>query len=133
MKCELVTRKSSSSSQKMKTVLIVDDSDDIKKSFSYIVKSLGFEIFLANNGREAFDRYKEKMPDVVFMDVRMPIMNGCDAFKKIKEFDRNAVIFFITAFSGDQCVVCLEKTQNISIIEKPFQISKIVEILKPYR
>lgn len=71
------------------------------------------------------------MPDIVFMDVRMPIKNGCDAFKEIKEFDSNAKIIFMTAFSGDPCILELMTSHHISIIEKPFQLDKIMKILQP--
>ncbi|MBA4718207.1 MAG: response regulator [Nitrosopumilus sp.] len=128
MNCELETI---DSAQKTKIILIVDDIEEIKKSFSFIAKSLGFKILLADNGCEAIDVYKEKMPDIVFMDVRMPIKNGCDAFKEIKEFDSNAKIIFMTAFSGDPCILELMTSHHISIIEKPFQLDKIMKILQP--
>ena len=133
MSCELEIVDSTSSSQKTKTVLIVDDNEEIKKSFSFIVKSLGFKILVADNGCEAIDVYKQKMPDIVFMDVRMPLKNGCDAFREIKEFDRNAKIIFITAFSGDPCILDLGTSQHISVIEKPFQLSEIIKILEQRR
>ena len=128
MNCEL---KTIDSSQKIKTILIVDDNNEIRKSFSFIAKSLGFKILVAENGCEAIEMYKEKMPDIVFMDVRMPIKNGCDAFTEIKEFDSNAKIIFMTAFSGDQCILDIVVSHHTQIIEKPFHVNKIMKILQP--
>jgi len=89
------------------------------------------KILVAENGCEAIEVYKEKMPDIVFMDVRMPIKNGCDAFTEIKEFDSNAKIIFMTAFSGDQCILDIVTSHHTQIIEKPFQVNKIIKILQP--
>ena len=117
-------------SQKTKTVLIVDDNNEIKKSLSFIVEKFGCNVLVASNGCDAIDLYKQKIPDVVFMDVRMPIMSGCDALKEIKEIDANANIIFITAYSGDRCLLDLSKSFPLRILEKPFEFSKIEEILK---
>ena len=119
-----------SSSQKIKSILVVDDDSEICDMISYMVKSLGLQVFVARNGCEAIEKYKHHMPDIVFMDVRMPEKDGCETLKEIEFFDKNANIILLTAYSADKRVIDLKKTQKIRLVEKPFEMSEIVEILK---
>ena len=74
-------------------VLICDDSMFARKKMSMTIYALGIsEIFEAADGEEAVAKYKEKRPDVVFMDIIMPKITGIDALKQIIEFDENAKI-----------------------------------------
>ena len=119
-----------SSSQKTKSVLVVDDDSEICDMISYMVKSLGLQVLVARNGYEAIEKYKHHMPDIVFMDVKMPEKDGCETLKEIEFFDKNANIILLTAYSADKCIVNLKKTQQVRLVEKPFEMSEIVEILK---
>jgi CheY-like chemotaxis protein len=119
-----------SSSQKTKSVLIVDDDFEICDMMSYMVENLGMQVIVAINGYEAIEKYKQNMPDIVFMDVRMPEKDGCETLKEIEGFDRNANIVLLTAFSADKCIIELKKIQQVRIVEKPFEMTEIVSILK---
>jgi len=52
---------------------------------------------------------KQNMPDMIFLDVRMPEKDGCETLKEIEDFDRNANIVLLTAFSADKCIIELKK------------------------
>jgi len=67
--------------------LVADDDTTNRNVLSEILESVGVETFVAENGRDAVDRVRAHQPDIVFMDMRMPIMNGIEAIKKInREF-----------------------------------------------
>lgn len=119
-----------SSSQKTKSVLVVDDDFEICDMMSYMVENLGMQVMIARNGCEAIEKYKQNMPDLVFMDVRMPEKDGCETLKEIEAFDRNANIVLLTAYSADKCIIELKKTKPVNIVEKPFEMTEIVSILK---
>ena len=97
---------------------------------SYIVENLGMQVIVARNGYKAIEKYKQNMPDMVFLDVRMPEKDGCETLKEIEDFDRNANIVLLTAFSADKCIIELKKTQQVRIVEEPFEMTEIVSILK---
>jgi len=65
-----------------------------------------------------------------FYDVRMPEKDGCETLKEIEVFDRNANIVLLTAFSADKYIMDLKKTQQVRLVEKPFEMTEIVKILK---
>ena len=81
------------------TCLYVEDEDFIRDSFSLMLKRYFKELFIAKNGKEGLEIYKEKRPDIIISDIRMPEMDGIEMAKKIKEINPKAYIIFITAFS----------------------------------
>lgn len=83
-----------------KNILLVDDDEDLLESTSYILQELGCQIHSAKDGLEAVKSYKENNPCLVFMDIKMPNMNGFEAFRKIKEFDKNARVILTSGFEG---------------------------------
>jgi len=66
------------------TAMIVEDNQDNTELLSNILKPLGFNLTLAENGQEALNAIKNSCPDIVFMDIRMPVMDGLEAIKKIR-------------------------------------------------
>ena len=82
----------------IKTILIVDDSPISRKMLkSCIPKDMGYELHEAGNGKEGVEKYQSLKPDVTFMDLTMPVMNGYEAVEKIIELDQNALIIVVTA------------------------------------
>ena len=63
--------------------LVVDDNQQNREVLSQLLRGIGCEVRLANNAFEAFDRIGEALPDLIFMDIRMPEMNGAEATRKI--------------------------------------------------
>ena len=82
----------------IKKILLVDDSPISRRMMkSCIPKDRGYELFEAGDGLAGFEAYKEICPDVTFMDLTMPIMDGSEATGKIREFNPEAVVIVCTA------------------------------------
>lgn len=81
-----------------KKILIAEDEKDLLVLYRKMIGDV-YEIFEALNGKEAVDLYQNVKPDLVLMDIRMPVMTGDEAIKKIREFDKKANIIAVTAFS----------------------------------
>ena len=84
-------------------VLIVDDQDILRKGLQMI---LGFEedidvVGTAENGIEAVKNAQLYKPDVILMDIQMPILNGIEAIKKIKEENEEIKIIILTTFTDE--------------------------------
>jgi len=114
---------------KINSVLVVDDNKTIQETMSFILEGLGRKVWSANNGEEAIKKYQKCKPDLVFMDIRMPKMSGVEAISEIKKMDDKANIVIVTAFSGDNDVMKLVKTDSIKIIDKPFELAEIKKCL----
>jgi len=82
-------------------ILIIDDNDSIHLLYRDFFESRGYCAESAENGLEGVDKYRMLRPDVVLMDVQMPVMNGYESSKGIKAFDPDAKILMITGHTQD--------------------------------
>jgi two-component system chemotaxis response regulator CheY len=108
-------------------VLVVDDEPTLHKTLADILRFLGCSgIEMAVNGKEAVDRYRNFQPDVVIMDMDMPVMNGFDASQQIKDLDPNAAIVIITGIPDSRLAKSsLENGLTNIVIPKPFQLDQL--------
>jgi DNA-binding NarL/FixJ family response regulator len=83
----------------MKKLLIVDDSAIMRKNLRSLLQAAGYDVVAeATNGEEGVRLYKEHHPDLVTMDVTMPVMGGVEAVKSIVAYDPRAIILVVSAF-----------------------------------
>lgn len=114
-------------------VLVTDDSKMARKM---VVRSLeessikDLEIFEAQNGQEAIDLYKEISPKIVFLDLTMPIMDGFEALKRIKEIDENAKVVIISADIQKLSMDRVRELGAFNFIKKPIDSLKMQQILE---
>jgi len=103
---------------KAKKILIVDDDRFYQQIISLIVKRFSdAELFFASDGNVAVEIFKEIRPDLVFIDLNMPISSGDQAIKRIREFDKKTPIIMV---SGD-ILSCDEQIIGTSdFVLKPF-------------
>lgn len=87
------------------TALIVDDEPHLRMYLKLILKKIGFRTFFeAKNGQEGVDLYKLRQPDLVLLDVNMPVKEGMDALEEIMEFDVDAVVVMASSVASRQAV-----------------------------
>ena len=111
-----------------KRVLIVDDAMFMRAAVKRILGEAGFEIAgEAENGEEAIGKYDELKPDVVIMDITMPIMDGISATKTILLSDPLAKIIMCTALGQQNLVIEALQAGAKDYIIKPFQPNRVVE------
>ncbi len=115
----------------MAKVLITDDTLFMRVTLKGILGSNGFsEIIEATNGEEAVQQYQQHRPDVVLMDITMPVMDGIAATRKIREFDPNAKIIMCTALGQKEMVLQAVEAGARDFIVKPFQTDRVIETVR---
>ncbi len=110
-------------------VLVVDDDDVLLEIYQVFLRD--FQVYIAKNGEEAVRAFKFFKPDVVLMDISMPIMDGVEATKEILKADPGAVVIGVTAFAsqrGDE----LLKAGAKEILGKPFNRRTLIEMINKY-
>ena len=113
----------------MKKILIVDDEPNIVMALEYTFKKNNFEVFIARDGQEALDILKVQLPDVIILDVMMPMVDGYATLEQIKKDDRLRhckVIFLSAKNKGKDIEKGLSLGANLYVV-KPFSIKKLVE------
>lgn len=114
---------------KKASTLIVDDNVSLCKTMSFALEHKGYAVTTANNGVEAIERVKEKSFDIIFMDIKMPVMNGVETFKKLKGIRPGATVVMMTAYSVEDLVQEALKEGAYEILYKPLDMGKIVAII----
>jgi CheY-like chemotaxis protein len=112
-----------------KKVLVVEDNDASRLLLERILSDLGCEFEVARNGQEAVDKVKNGKFNLVFMDIRMPVMSGYAAARAIREIDKKLPIIALTAhamYGVDK--KCLESGMNY-YVSKPFEIEKVKDLI----
>jgi two-component system, chemotaxis family, chemotaxis protein CheY len=83
------------------TILLVDDEAHIRKFVGLILKTLGAPKLLeAPNGQEAVAIYQRENPDLVLLDINMPIMDGIETLKKLREIDPECIVIMLTSLAS---------------------------------
>lgn len=114
----------------MPKVLVVDDALFMRTALSNMLEEWGLEVVAqGSNGKEAIALYDEHLPDLVTMDLTMPIMSGLDALKVIIKNHPDAKIVMITALGQQRIIVDAIENGAKDFITKPFQPEKLKEIV----
>jgi len=114
-----------------KKVLIVDDAAFMRMMIKDILSKNGYEVVgEAENGLKALEKYKSNEPDLVIMDITMPEMDGIQAVKEIKRFNKDAKIIMCSAMGQQAMVIESIQAGAQDFIVKPFQAERVLEAIK---
>jgi two-component system chemotaxis response regulator CheY len=109
-------------------VMAVDDSPITRKMIKKALEPEGFEIIgEAGNGRDAVELYQKTKPDVITMDITMPIMDGLQAAQAIKKQNPAQKIIMLSAMSDNDIVAEARGWGIVHFCAKPFKPEEIVE------
>ena len=112
------------------TVLVVDDSKTSRKILTDVLTRMGLEVIgEAVNGEEGFLKYKELRPDIVTMDITMPVMNGLESLLLIKHEDENAKVVMITAAGQKNNLMQAVKAGAEEFLTKPLEEEEIRRVI----
>ena len=111
------------------SAMVVEDEGVANELLSSTFKNFFYEVTSAFNGAEALKLYEEKEPDIVFVDIIMPEMDGIELSRKIREINPNQIIIVISASNDIQKISESIEIGVNSFIQKPIDTKKIIELL----
>lgn len=112
-------------------ILIVDNATFIRAMIKNIVSNNGYAVAgEAENGLEAVKLYQTLRPDLVTMDISIPVMNGIESTKAIKKIDSNARIIICTAVGQQSVVVEAVRAGAMDFIIKPFKQETLLRVMQ---
>lgn len=119
--------------EKRANILIVDDNISLAKTMSLILKRKGYEATTAPDGLVAIKRIKERPFDLIFMDIKMPLMDGVQIYRKIKKIRPETIVIMMTAYAVENLVAQALKEGAYGIIYKPLDIEKMISLIEKSR
>ncbi len=107
----------------MKDILIVDDSPDIRQMLQYLLEIEGFNVRVCENGQQAFSELDRNVPDLILLDLTMPIMDGREFIKKRQALNQHTEVPFMvfTAKTED-----FSDLHAVDVIPKPFKVDLLL-------
>src|SRR5919197_5556019 len=118
--------------QKKKRILLVDDEIDICMVYQIVLQDAGYECISYTDSVKALQEFKSNYYDLILLDIKMPLLNGFELCKKIREIDKTIHIIFITAseqFYEEFRTQHFPELGKINYIQKPIANEELVKIV----
>ncbi len=111
-------------------LLVVDDQPAIRQLLFEALTNDGFSVELAANGREALSKVKQKTPELILLDLKMPGMSGLETLREIHKISPNVPVILITAYGELSDPGEAERMGVRCLILKPFDLNEVRRIVR---
>ncbi len=116
----------------MAKILVVDDAEFMRMRLSKLLSSNGYDVIEAEHGEAGVEKYTQNKPNLVLMDITMPILDGIRALQQIMELDPKANVVMCSALGQKTMVIEAIKSGAKDFIVKPYDPEKILETVAKY-
>ncbi len=116
-----------------KRILVIDDNLAIRKSFALALGDADYQVDTAKSGKAGIDKVSNTEYDLIFLDLRMPEINGVETLIKLRDDGHRMPVYIITAFYEefmDQLRIAADEGYNFEVIHKPIESENLVHITK---
>jgi two-component system, HptB-dependent secretion and biofilm response regulator len=115
-----------------RTIMVVEDHDDSRAMMRLMIESFGHQVIEASDGMEAIEKFRDGRPELIFMDINMPRVDGLTATHRIKsEYDGEPVpIVAVTAFSDLRSDALAAGCDEV--LRKPVELDHVKEIIDSF-
>lgn len=108
------------------TILVVDDSEEIVRVLTdYMLVPLGYQAITASNGRRGLELAVSRRPDLIMLDMQMPVMSGLDVLTALRKTDCQAPVIFMTMHGSESIVVEVFRLGVRDYLAKPFTMEEV--------
>jgi nitrogen regulation protein NR(I) len=114
----------------MSTIWIVDDDDQLRKSFHKLLMEDGYRVESAASGEACMKMIQKQLPDLIILDVRLPGMNGLETFREIHKIDPKLPVIIMTAYGTTETAIEATKLGAFDYILKPFEIPDMLTLIE---
>jgi len=114
----------------MSTILIIDDDDQLRRSFQKLLVEEGYATDSAASGEDGIRRLQKRLPDLVILDMRLPGKNGLETFQAIHAMDPKLPVIIMTAFGSTHHAIEAIKCGAFDYVLKPFEIPAMLSLIR---
>lgn len=110
-------------------ILIVDDETDIVSTVQYRLKSCKYDVITADNGQEGLEKAAKEKPDLILLDINMPVMNGHEMLERLRGRPdlKSIPVIMLTAYSDRTDVSKAAELGISNYVTKPFDFAELTE------
>ena len=112
------------------TILLVDDEPDIRDVLELSLEDLGYTVYTAENGEEALRRFKEVQTSIVMTDIKMPVLDGIELLRRVKQINPDTEVVMITGHGDMKLAIESLKNEATDFITKPVNVDALEISLK---
>jgi len=112
------------------SVLIIDDDDQLRKSFQKLLSEEGYDVGGAPSGESGLEMISKRLPDLVILDMRLPGMSGLETFKRIHDIEPKLPVIMMTAYGTTETAIEATKQGAFDYILKPFEIPDMLHVIR---
>lgn len=112
-------------------ILVADDDPDFAESTEHLLAEHGYDVLVARNGAEAVEKVISSSPDILLLDLRMPVMRGLDVYLELKKRNRPLPTIIVTAYPREECdaVDALKSLSVTGCLFKPFEPEALLQAI----
>lgn len=113
-------------------ILYVEDQKDVQRAIYQLLSVLGYEVECADNGQEGVDKAINWLPDVILMDIRMPVLDGVEATRLIRQnpATANIPVIVLSAFTDQKTRAACEQVGVNGFVTKPVSMHKLTRLIE---
>jgi len=116
-----------------KRILVIDDDEAVRKSFTLALEDTGYHVDTAESGEKGIEKEKHDKYDMIFLDLKMPGLNGVETLRELRKIDGDVPVYIVTAFHKeffDQIRSAKEDGIKFEVAQKPIGNEQIELIAK---
>jgi DNA-binding response OmpR family regulator len=114
----------------MEKVLVIDDDEMDLQVMNVLCNAEGYEVVKTADGPQGFDLYKEHLPNIVFLDLGLPSLDGMNVLKKIRDYDHAAKVVLITGYGSEKIAHDAFNLGALDFIEKTWDVGLMMQRIK---
>ncbi len=120
------------SASKQFKVLVVDDEPEILQLLQYNFSKKGLEVATARNGQEGLELIRQDPPQIIVLDIMMPVMNGIEMCRELRKEEsyKNIPVLFLSATSDDMLILSAMKAGGDHFVSKPIRLNLLFELVR---
>lgn len=113
-----------------RSVLVVDDEPGMRALFSFMLGAKGFQVHTASSGEEAIGNVQQRPYDLVFLDIRMPYMDGVQVLRALKQYRPDINVVMMTGYAVEQLLDDALAEGACGYLRKPFTLDELLCSIK---
>ena len=111
-------------------ILVVDDEFGDRETLRVILEDKGYRVATARDGAETIEMVKSRHYDIIFLDVRLPDMNGVETYEQVKKIDPRATVIMMTGYSEEELVERAVSQGAYTCIYKPYDMERVIALVE---